>query len=101
MSVNNQRSLDQKNRDDTTTTKDMEIICIGNELLIGKIANTNAQWISRQATLLGINVKRITVVSDELEEISEAIREALKRRTRFIITTGGLGPTFDDKTLQG
>jgi len=79
----------------------MEIICIGNELLIGKISNTNAQWMSRRATFLGLTVARITVVRDEVEEISTVIREALQRKPRFIVTTGGLGPTFDDKTLQG
>ena len=79
----------------------MEIICIGNELLIGKILNTNAQWIARRATSLGVIVKRITVVSDDVEEIASAVKEAVQRKSRFIITTGGLGPTFDDKTLEG
>jgi len=79
----------------------MEIICIGNELLIGKIANSNAQWMAKRTTFLGITVRRITVVSDEIEEISAALLEALKRKPQFIVTTGGLGPTFDDKTLQG
>lgn len=79
----------------------MEIVCVGNELLIGKTLNTNAQWLARRATSLGITVRRITVVGDNVEEIADAIGEALKRKPRFIITTGGLGPTFDDKTLEG
>ena len=79
----------------------MEIVCVGNELLIGKTLNTNAQWLAKRAASLGITVKRITVVGDEVEEIANAIREALQRKPRFIITTGGLGPTFDDKTLEG
>jgi molybdenum cofactor synthesis domain-containing protein len=79
----------------------MEIICVGNELLIGKTLNTNAHWLARRATSLGIMVKRITVVADDVDEIAKVIREALKRKPRFIITTGGLGPTFDDKTLEG
>ncbi len=79
----------------------MEIVCIGNELLIGKTVNTNAQWLAKRATSLGITVKRITVVGDEVEEIANAVSEALHRKPRFIITTGGLGPTFDDKTLEG
>ena len=82
-------------------TKTMEIICVGNELLIGKTLNTNAQWIARQATALGITVKRVAVVADEVEEIAAAIQETLERKPSFAITTGGLGPTFDDKTLQG
>jgi nicotinamide-nucleotide amidase len=80
---------------------DLEIICVGNELLIGKIQNTNAHWLSKQATQLGVNVKRVTIVQDAVEEIATCIREAIARKPQFIITTGGLGPTFDDKTLQG
>ncbi len=82
-------------------TASLEIICIGNELLIGKILNTNAHWLGKNATNLGITVKRITVIPDEIEEIAHTIQEALQRKPQFIITTGGLGPTFDDKTLQG
>jgi molybdenum cofactor synthesis domain-containing protein len=79
----------------------MEILCVGNELLIGKTLNTNAQWMARRSTTLGIIVKRITVISDDVKEIATAINEALQRKTRFVVTTGGLGPTFDDKTLEG
>lgn len=79
----------------------VEIISIGNELLIGKIVNTNAYWLAKRITSLGLSVRRITVIGDDLDEISSAIRESLQRRPAFIITTGGLGPTFDDKTLEG
>jgi nicotinamide-nucleotide amidase len=79
----------------------MEILCIGNELLIGKTLNTNAQWMAKRATTSGIIVRRITVVSDDVGQIASAVNEALQRKTRFVVTTGGLGPTFDDKTLEG
>ena len=79
----------------------MEIICVGNELLIGKTLNTNATWMAKRATSLGMDVKRITVVADDVDEIAVATIEALNRKPRFIVTTGGLGPTFDDKTLEG
>jgi nicotinamide-nucleotide amidase len=82
-------------------SRDMEIVCVGNELLIGKTLNTNAQWIAKQATDTGITVKRITVVADEVNKITNAIREVLQRKPHFTIVTGGLGPTFDDKTLEG
>ena len=82
-------------------TPEMEIVCVGNELLIGKILNTNAQWLSKESTNFGITIKRITVIADNLDEIANAIQEALRRKPKFIITTGGLGPTFDDKTLEG
>ncbi|MEM1514924.1 MAG: nicotinamide mononucleotide deamidase-related protein [Thermoproteota archaeon] len=79
----------------------VEIISVGNEILIGKILNTNAHWLARRLTSLGLSVRRITVVGDDLDEISSTIRESIWRRPAFIITTGGLGPTFDDKTLEG
>lgn len=73
---------------------------MGNELLIGKTLNTNAHWMARRSTTLGAIVSRITVVGDDVDEIASVIRESLKRKPRFLITTGGLGPTFDDKTLE-
>jgi len=79
----------------------VEILSIGNELLIGKIANTNAQYLARRIVELGGKVIRIVVVGDDLDEIASAVRESLQRKPSFIITTGGLGPTFDDVTLAG
>lgn len=79
----------------------VDILCIGNELLIGKITNTNAQWLARRITTLGLKVRHIISVGDEIEEISTAVKEAIERKPAFIIVTGGLGPTFDDKTLEG
>ena len=82
-------------------TNSIEIIGVGNELLIGRIANTNAQWLAKRITTTGLSVSRITVIGDDTTEISTAILESLKRKPKMIITTGGLGPTFDDKTLEG
>ncbi|MEM3693264.1 MAG: nicotinamide mononucleotide deamidase-related protein [Candidatus Bathyarchaeia archaeon] len=79
----------------------VELISIGEELLIGKIANTNAQFLARRIVSLGGRVRRITVVGDDVDVIAETIRESLSRKPNLIITTGGLGPTFDDKTLEG
>ncbi|HLC01360.1 MAG TPA: molybdopterin-binding protein, partial [Candidatus Bathyarchaeia archaeon] len=50
---------------------------------------------------LGTKITRTTVIADNVNEIANTLREALQRKPQFIITTGGLGPTFDDKTLQG
>jgi molybdenum cofactor synthesis domain-containing protein len=77
-----------------------EIICIGNELLLGTIDNTNARWISKEVAAAGGFVKRISVVGDEIDEISLAIKESLDRKPDWLILTGGLGPTYDDKTLE-
>jgi molybdenum cofactor synthesis domain-containing protein len=82
-------------------TGNVEIISAGNELLIGKTLNTNAQWLAKRLTVLGLNVRRMVTVSDDIEEIETAVKEAISRRPDFLITTGGLGPTFDDKTLEG
>lgn len=79
----------------------LEILCVGNELLIGKTLNTNENWLARRATSLGFNVTRITTIGDELKVIEKAIKEAVNRKPKFIITTGGLGPTHDDMTLNG
>jgi len=79
----------------------VEIICVGNELLIGKTLNTNAHWLAKRITTLGLKVRRITVVGDDLEEIASAVKETIKRKPCFVVVTGGLGPTFDDKTLEG
>lgn len=79
----------------------IEIICVGNEVLIGRVVNTNSQWLAKRVTTLGLNVSRITTIGDEVDEIAQATREALEREPQFIVTTGGLGPTFDDKTLEG
>lgn len=84
-----------------TKVDTLEIICIGNELLIGKTSNTNATWLAKSVTSLGLPVTRIAVVEDDVDEIAGTIREALARKPKLIITTGGLGPTFDDKTLEG
>lgn len=82
-------------------TQSVEIICVGTELLIGWTTNTNAQWLTRQVTSLGLGTRRITNVGDDIDEIFRAVRGVIQRHPRFLIITGGLGPTFDDKTLEG
>ena len=72
-----------------------EIIGIGSELLLGQIANTDAQFLSQQLSLLGIDVYWHTTVGDNRLRILEALHQA-SRRSDIIITTGGLGPTLDD-----
>lgn len=78
-----------------------EIISIGRELLIGRTQNTNALWLSSQLISMGIEVSRISIVGDDVYEISRAVSESISRRPSIIITTGGLGPTYDDLTVEG
>ncbi len=82
-------------------TEKVEIISIGKELLMGKLLNVNAHWLAKRATTLGLEVDRIVTVTDNVDVIATAVREAMQRSPRFIITTGGLGPTYDDKTVEG
>ena len=74
-----------------------EIISIGDEILIGQIANTNAQWMAQQLTLIGISVSHLITVGDNKEDILKAFTDAQKR-SGIILITGGLGPTSDDLT---
>ena len=78
-----------------------EIILIGNELLIGKIQDTNGQWMIHQLLPLGIKVTRITTIMDDIPTITTTVRDAFTRKPDYIFTSGGLGPTFDDMTLEG
>ncbi|RLG77569.1 MAG: competence damage-inducible protein A [Thermoprotei archaeon] len=77
------------------------ILTIGYELLQGRVINTNASFIARKLYLLGINVKAMLVVGDDLRDIVEALRLSVSSfDADMIITTGGLGPTPDDRTLE-
>lgn len=76
-----------------------ELIAVGTELLLGNIANTNAQFLSRELSTLGINVFYHTVVGDNPERLQKAV-DVARKRCDIIITTGGLGPTCDDLTKQ-
>ena len=79
----------------------VEILCVGTELLSGITLNTNADWLCGEITNVGGVVRRVTVVRDDLSEISSAARESLAREPNIVITTGGLGATYDDMTLEG
>ena len=77
----------------------VEIISVGTELLLGNIVNSDAQMLSRKLSELGLNVYWHTVVGDNPQRLVNAVRVA-KDRADIIITTGGLGPTYDDLTKQ-
>ena len=76
-----------------------ELIAVGTELLLGNIANTNAQVLSQSLSALGIDVHWHTVVGDNPQRLKEAL-DIARRRADILITTGGLGPTYDDLTKQ-
>ena len=76
-----------------------ELIFVGTELLLGEILNTNAQYLSEQLALLGIDVYYQQTVGDNEERLAGVFRQALSR-SDVIITSGGLGPTMDDITRE-
>ncbi len=77
----------------------VEIISIGDELLIGQTINTNASWMGSRLALQGMKVSYVATISDTWEAITGALTEAHKR-SQVVLITGGLGPTKDDITKQ-
>ena len=77
-----------------------EIICIGSELLLGDIADTNTQYLARRLSALGIDLFYSTAVGDNLVRLVECLRRGFER-SDLILTSGGLGPTEDDLTREG
>jgi nicotinamide-nucleotide amidase len=74
-----------------------EVVGVGTELLLGQIANTNAQWISQRLAEIGVDVLHHDVVGDNMDRIVDMLRRALERAD-VVLVTGGLGPTGDDIT---
>lgn len=76
-----------------------EILCVGTELLLGDIVNTNAAYLSRELALLGVEVYHHTVVGDNPQRLAQALNIAFSR-SDTVVMTGGLGPTYDDLTKE-
>ena len=77
----------------------VEVVTIGDELLLGFTIDTNAAHLARQLAAIGVQITRRQTCGDSAREIAAAVREALDR-TGAVITTGGLGPTSDDMTKE-
>ena len=78
----------------------IEIYSIGTELLNGQIQDTNSFWMAQQIAALGGYVRRIAILDDDMAELTGVLTDACTRGTRVVITTGGLGPTPDDMTVE-
>jgi molybdenum cofactor synthesis domain-containing protein len=76
------------------------IIVIGNEILSGKVVDTNAPFLTRELRAIGVTLKRILTIPDEIDEIAVAVRE-FRPRYDVVFTSGGVGPTHDDVTMEG
>jgi len=83
----------------TPSFSKIETLAIGDELLVGKIADTNSQFVGRQLFNLGLRLSRETVVADEISEIIAGLKESAGR-SKAVIVFGGLGPTSDDRTAE-
>src|SRR5881296_4552083 len=76
------------------------IILVGNEILSGKIADANAAYLCRELRALGVDVRRISVIPDEIPLIAQEVT-AFSRAHDVVFTSGGVGPTHDDVTIEG
>ncbi|MFT4948517.1 MAG: molybdenum cofactor synthesis domain-containing protein [Natronomonas sp.] len=75
------------------------LVTVGDELLAGDTANTNAAWLGRQLTGRGVDVERVTVVPDREGDIARVVNE-YRAEYDAVVVTGGLGPTHDDLTMD-
>ena len=78
----------------------VEILSVGNEVLSGKVINTNASFLSIELEKIGYEVKRVVTLGDDKEELIKEVNDFLKSDYDYLITTGGLGPTHDDFTKE-
>ncbi len=76
------------------------ICVIGNEILSGKVVDENSPYLCRELRKLGVDVERISVIPDVIEVIGSEVR-SLSKSFDFVFTSGGVGPTHDDLTLDG
>ena len=77
----------------------IEVLAVGDELLMGTTQDTNSGFVARELFALGLTLGRVTVVGDAAPAISDALGEALAR-AQAVVVTGGLGPTVDDRTKE-
>ena len=78
----------------------VEIFSIGTELVSGLVLDTNSHWLAGEITLAGGDVRRVTALADDLRALKDELQAAVDRDARLIITTGGLGPTPADLTVD-
>lgn len=76
------------------------IVIIGNEILSGKTVDTNSPFLARELRELGVTLKRIAVIPDELDIIAATVRD-FHQQFDLVFTSGGVGPTHDDITIEG
>jgi molybdenum cofactor synthesis domain-containing protein len=78
----------------------VEIIATGDELIYGRVLDTNSNWLSKRLAEIGAELRRVTMVGDDYDDIADALHGALQRDPEIILFTGGLGPSEDDFTVD-
>src|SRR5271157_1974735 len=76
------------------------LVVVGNEILSGKVQDSNAYFAARELRTVGVALKRISVVPDELDAIAQEVKYCAERFD-VVLTSGGVGPTHDDVTIEG
>ena len=76
------------------------ILIIGNEILSGKVVDTNSPYLCKQLRALGVDVEQIVTIPDIIETIASTVKE-MSENFDFVLTSGGVGPTHDDLTMDG
>lgn len=76
------------------------IIIVGNEILSGKVADSNSHYLCRELRALGVDVERIVTIPDAVETIAANVK-TMSQSYDFVFTSGGVGPTHDDLTIEG
>lgn len=77
-----------------------QLVIVGNEILTGKVVDSNTPWLLSRLRALGVTVRRVVVVPDVVAEIAREVRSA-SDEAEVVFTSGGVGPTHDDVTLEG
>jgi molybdenum cofactor synthesis domain-containing protein len=76
------------------------VLVIGNEILSGKVVDVNSPYLCRELRALGVDVRRVLTIPDEVELIAREVR-AMSESFDWVFTSGGIGPTHDDLTMEG
>jgi len=76
------------------------VLVIGNEILSGKVVDVNSPYLCRELRALGVDVRRVLTIPDEIELIAKEVR-AMSESFDWVFTSGGIGPTHDDLTMEG
>lgn len=81
-------------------SKQAAILIIGNEILSGKTVDTNSSYLAKELRKLGVDLREICIIPDEIERIAEVVKD-VSSRFEVVFTSGGVGPTHDDVTMEG